>query len=627
VRKLARLCGTIGVENSMGSAHLNFGDLSKAMDVALDKRPASLVVLNGQLVNVCTGEIYPAGVAVAGNRIAKVGDVKHCAGEETVVVDAEGAYLLPGLIDTHIHVESTMLSMTRFAAAVLPRGTTSVMCDLHEVGLVAGLNGIREVVEEARALPFKEWLSVCFEVPMTPTKVETVGGRFSKKVLKEMLTWPEAVGWDELSVPMLLSKDIDIVDKIARARELGKVTDGPCGIIDDPKRVIPACICAGVDYSHEGEWTTDGELEMLRDGMRVNFIEGGNVWMQNLKNQAKVITERHVQSRHISFATDDLSAEDIAERGHIDHHVRRAIEEGIDPVNAIQIGTLNAAELFRLDHTIGSITPGRYADILLVRKLEEFKVDTTISMGQVAAKNGTMVIELPKPRYTRTLTGTVRLKRKLRPTDFLVRTKPHLKSVRVRTLVSNEELRGFRNGEAVLQVKNGVILPSIQNDVVLIAVAERHRASGRVSTGFASGLGLRVGGIGTTVAHDHHNIVLIGTTPEEMAFAGNEIARMHGGQVAVSNGSVLNSIPLPIVGLMADLDVQTMAEKVRSMKATLRGMGCKLTHPFMHLGFFTGALTGWGWETGRYNITDKGWVDLERQKILTPVISEGERAK
>ncbi|MGA2625601.1 MAG: adenine deaminase C-terminal domain-containing protein [Candidatus Bathyarchaeia archaeon] len=605
----------------MGSSRLNFDELSQAMDVALDKRPASLVVLNGQIVNVCTGEIYAGGVAVAGNRIAKMGDVKHCVGDRTVVVDAEGAYLVPGLIDTHIHIESTMLSMTRFAEAVLPRGTTSVMCDLHEVGLVAGLRGIREIVEEARRLPFKEWLSVCFEIPMTPSKVETVGGHFSKEALKKMLTWPEAVGWDELSVPMLLSKNADVVDKIARARELGKVTDGPCGIVEDPQRVISACVCAGVDYSHEGEWTTKGELEMLRDGMRVNFIEGGNVWMQNLKNQAKVITEHHVQSRHISFATDDLSAEDIAERGHIDHDVRRTIEEGVDPVTAIQIGTLNAAELFRIDYAIGSITPSRYADILLVRRLEEFKVDTTISMGKVVAKNGTMVMHLPKTRYTPTLTQTVRLKRKLRAADFLIRTKKNVKKVRVHTLVSNEELRGFRNGEAVLDVENGVVLPSIQQDVILIAVAERHRASGRVSAGFAFGLGLKMGAIGTTVAHDHHNIVLIGTTPDDMAFAGNEIARMHGGQVAVSEGKVLNSLPLPIVGLMADIDVQTMAEKIKSMKETLRGMGCKLTHPFMHLGFFTGALTGWGWETGRYNITDKGWVDLERQKILSPIIS------
>jgi adenine deaminase len=591
------------------------------MDVALDKRPASLVVLNGQIVNVCTGEMYAGGVAVAGNRIAKVGDVKHCVAERTVVVDAEGAYLVPGLIDTHIHIESTMLSMTRFAEAVLPRGTTSVMCDLHEVGLVAGLRGIREIVEEARRLPFKEWLSVCFEIPMTPSKVETVGGHFSKEALKKMLTWPEAVGWDELSVPMLLSKNADVVDKIACARKLGKVTDGPCGIVEDPQRNIPACVCAGVDYSHEGEWTTKGELEMLRAGMRVNFIEGGNVWMQNLKNQAKVITEHHAQSRHISFATDDLSAEDIAERGHIDHHVRRAIEEGVDPVTAIQIGTLNAAELFRIDHAIGSITPSRYADILLVRRLEEFKVDTTISMGKVVAKNGTMTIKLHKARYTPTLTETVRLKRKLRPTDFLIRTKKNAKNVRVQTLVSNEELRGFRNGEAVLDVENGVILPSVQQDVVLIAVAERHTASGRVHAGFASGLGLKTGAIGTTVAHDHHNIVLIGTTPEDMAFAGNEIARMQGGQIAVANGKVLNSLPLPIVGLMADIDVQTMTEKIQSMKETLRGMGCKLTHPFMHLGFFTGALTGWGWETGRYNITDKGWVDLERQKIISPIIA------
>lgn len=604
----------------MGSHRLNFEELSNAMDVALDKRPASLVVLNGEIVNVCTGETYPGGVAVAGNRIAKIGDVKHCVGEKTVVVDAEGKYLVPGLIDTHIHIESTMLSMTRFAEAVLPIGTTSVMCDLHEVGLIAGLRGIREIVEAARELPFKEWLVVCFEIPMTPSKVETVGGRFSKGDLMKMLTWPEAVGWDELSVPMLLSKNRDVVDKIACARKLGKVTDGPCGIVEDPDRVIPACVCAGVDYSHEGEWTTKGELAMLRNGIRVNFIEGGNVWMQNLKNQAKVITEHRVQSRHISFATDDLSAEDIVERGHIDHDVRRAVEEGIDPVTAIQMGTLNAAELFRIDHAIGSITPSRYADILLVPKLEEFKVDTTISMGKVVAKNGKMVIDLPKPRYTPILMKTVKLKRKLRSTDFLVRIKENVKNVKVETLVCNEEVRGFRNGDAVLEVENGVILPNVKNDLLLVAVAERHSASGRVSVAFCSGVGLNMGALGTTVAHDHHNIVLIGTNPDDMAFAGNEIARMHGGQVAVANGKVLDSIPLPIVGMMADIDVQTMTEKIKSMKKTLRNMGCKLTHPFMHLAFFTGALTGWGWETGRYNITDKGWVDLETQKIISPVI-------
>jgi len=604
----------------MASSRLNFDELSAAMDVALDKRPASLVVLNGEIVNVCTGEIYSGGVAVAGNRIAKVGDVKRCIGEKTIVVDAEGSHLVPGLIDTHIHIESTMLSMTRFAEAVLPRGTTSVMCDLHEVGLVAGLRGIREIVEQARKLPFKEWLSVCFEVPMTPSKLETVGGRFSTEDLMKMLTWPEAVGWDELSVPMLLSKNRDVVKKIACARELGKVTDGPCGIVEDPQRVIPACVCAGVDYSHEGEWTTKGELEMLRSGMRVNFIEGGNLWMQNLKNQAKVITEHRVDSRHISFATDDLSAEDIVERGHIDHHVRKAIEAGIDPVTAVQLGTLNAAELFRIDHAVGSITPGRYADILLVPKLEEFNVHTTISMGMIVAKDGKMVVGLPKPRYTPTLTRTVKLRRKLRAADFSVRIKKNVKNVRVQTLLCDEEVRGFRNGEEVLQVEDGLILPSVQNDVLLIAVAERHRATGRISVGFATGLGFKKGAIGTTVAHDHHNIVLIGTNADDMAFAGNEIARMQGGQVAVANRKVLNRIPLPIVGMMADVDVHTMAEQIKSMKETLRGMGCKLMHPFMHLGFFTGALTGWGWETGRYNITDKGWVDLETQKIVTPII-------
>ena len=356
------------------------------IDTALGRRPADLVVLNGKLVNVCTKEIYEAGVAITGEKIAAVGDVDHCIGKNTKIVDVRGKFLVPGLIDGHIHVESTMLTLTRFASAVLPHGTTSVMTDLHEIETVAGMEGVKEMLEEAKRTPLKVFLTVFFQIPQAPG-LETVGFEIKPENVKELLRRPDAVSLSEVGPHPIFAGDERVYECIDYTLLQRKVVNGVlCG---QKGKAISAAAAAGLMDDHEA-WTTEEALDRIRMGMRVMMREGTNVFTKNLESCLKLITQYKLDARHCCMITDDVDALDLFEKGHMDHLVKRAMEEGADPVTAIQMASINPAEQYHVDDRIGSISPGKYADVLVVNDLRDFDVEKVMVNGKLIAENKKM---------------------------------------------------------------------------------------------------------------------------------------------------------------------------------------------------------------------------------------------
>jgi len=471
----------------------------KLILVALGKEPADLAIINGNLVNVVTKEIYEGGVAVANGKIAAIGDVKYTIGSRTKVIDAKGAYITPGLIDGHIHVETSLMTYSRFAEAVLPHGTTAVMCDFHEVGVVAGIEGIKAMVEEARKTPLKLYLTVPVRIPFHPG-LETVGGEIGPREVEELLKLPEAVGLSEIVAMNVLLGDPNYL----KALELGKAfkvtLEGHAPALKD--QMLSAYAALGIRSDHES-FTTEEALQRIRNGMRLMMREGSVA--KNLHETVKVIVEKKVDPRYAIMITDDVDAHDILRDGHLDHLIRRAVEEGVDPITALQMVTINTAENYRVDHEVGVLAPGRYADILLVDDLAKFNVKIVIANGEIIARNGKII-------------------RKIAP------------------------------------------------------------------------------------------IIVLGVNLKDMAYAVNRIVELQGGQVVVENGEVITELPLPIAGLMSDEPPSSIAEKVEKLKKAAQKLGSTIYHPFMFLVFITLAAIP------QYAITDKGLVDVMKQKLISPII-------
>ncbi|MFO7850778.1 MAG: amidohydrolase family protein, partial [Spirochaetia bacterium] len=378
------------------------------MTAALGATPADLAITNGRVVNVYSKEIYPGGVAVSGTRIVAVGDVDYCIGEDTEVIDAQGRLILPGFIDGHIHPESANLSIGAFADIVLRHGTTTVMADMHEVGVVAGLEAIEAVLEEGKQTDLKIYFVVPSHVPFSPG-LETSGGVFDSNTIEKAFSREDAVGLSEIVGPYLLSGDEELGKAIDIAKKMGKSLQGHLPEMKGP--AMNACMAAGVSTDHESLGTEDA-VERIRAGAHLMMREGSAA--RNLVECLKAITEKGLDPGTSSIVTDDLHTIDAVDRGHLDDSLRTAVKSGIDFVTAVRMVTLNAARAFNLDREIGSLAPGRRADILLAEGADEsFRVDTVISDGRVSVKEGKSLRPYTKVQHASVLLDTVRLKKEL----------------------------------------------------------------------------------------------------------------------------------------------------------------------------------------------------------------------
>jgi adenine deaminase len=584
----------------------------KLAKVAMGNAFADIVIKNGTLVNVYSGELIAhMDVAVAEGRVAFVGHADHTIGDQTFVIDAAGKYIAPGFLDGHMHVESTMLSVTEFAKAALPKGTTGIFMDPHEIANVFGSEGVRLMHEEGQQLPLKVFTTFPSCVPAT-TDLEDAGASLEVKDIEEGLQWDNVVGLGEvMNFPGVVYGDPKMCGEIEATMNSGKAVTGHFPSEDD--RMLQAYIASGVTSDHETVTREQG-LHKVRMGMHL-MIREGSAW-HDVKEVIKVVTEDKVNTSNISLVTDDVSPQTLVEKGHLNHVVRRAIEEGVDPVTAIQMVTINVARYFNLDKDLGSITPGKCADILLLDDLQKVEPVTVITDGKVIFDHGKLVSEFPTYVYPAHIRSSMNVKRELTAEDFQLKSRGKEGRTNVNVIQVIENSARTAKMTATLSVEQGVIQPDIQQDVVRLACIERHRGTGEISLGFSSGFQLKAGAVASTVAHDSHNLIVMGIDEQDMAFAANELVKLGGGTIVVENGRVLAQVPLTIAGLMSDKSLLEVVEEVAQLEGAWNQIGCPLNAPFMTFSLIALPVIP------EIRISNRGLVDVTQFKLIDVELNE-----
>jgi adenine deaminase len=582
---------------------------------AAARRPADLAVRGGRLVNVFTEEIYPADVAIAGDRIVAVGDVGDYVGPETVTVDAAGHHLVPGLIDGHIHLECSKLSVTMFANTVVPCGTTSVVSGLDQIFVVAGLAGVREFLDEARQGPLSLLWAAPAKTPYTFPE-STVGFTLGPQQHQQAQAWPECVGIWETVQEFITERD----PKVLAALDLAARNRLPafgCAPMATGRR-LATLLCAGVRADHEC-YSAAETLEKLRSGMYVMLRESSVAHF--LDENIRALTEAGAKTDRVGFCTDDVTAYDVLRHGHLDRLVRMAIGHGIEPVKAIQMATINCAQIYRVDGQLGSISPGRLAHILLVGgDLAAFTVEKVIAKGRLVAEHGQMIEQAKPPARSPGLLRTFRC-RPAAPADFQVTADPGASSARVLSMQMSPDVPFVRKRrEVTLAVRDGVVHPDVEQDVLYVTVVERFGKTSHRPVAFVSGFGLREGAMASSSSPDDNNILCIGTSTADIATAVNRVAEAGGGQVVVRGGEVLAWLALPVGGIVADLPPAEMAAQEARLDDAARALGCKLPSPFMYMIFLSVTAIP------DYAMTDLGLIDCVSLRVISPVLeSEGGR--
>ncbi|MGO4336077.1 adenine deaminase [Labrys sp. KB_33_2] len=569
---------------------------------------ASLAVRGGRLVNVVSEEIYKADIAILGDRIIAVGDIADHIGPQTEIIDASGKYLCPGMIDGHLHVECSKLSITSFAKAVVPLGTTSIVTGLDQIIVVGGPAAAREFLDEARQTPLKVFWGAPCKTPYTMPR-STVGHYFGPQDHLATHHWPECVGIWETVREFIQEEDADVLKAIEIAEASRLPLLGCCPMTRGAR--LDAYQQARVRADHES-YTPEEMLEKLRAGMHVVVRESSISHF--LSDNLRIVTEMGVKAlRRISFCTDDVVASDILARGHLDNMVRMAIAMGISPMAAIQMATINGADALRIDDKVGSISPGRAADILLINDLRDFKIEAVIAKGALAARDGRMAVDLAPPTRSEALLHSIKLE-PIKPEEIAVPVTGAGDSADVLAIaVTPEKIFVRTRRDVTLPVKDGRVQADIGQNVQYITVVERYGKTRNRPVAFTSGFGLKAGAMASSTAPDDNNIICIGTDAEDMAVAINHLIANQGGQVVVRDGKVLEFLHLPIGGIVADIEPQAMAEKELRLDDAVRSLGCDLSWPFMYM--FVLQITA----IPDYAITDLGMVDCVNLKVISPL--------
>ncbi|MGG1573413.1 adenine deaminase [Fictibacillus sp. NRS-1165] len=589
----------------------------KLIDVLLDANQfADIVLKGGQFINVITREIYQADVAMKGEYILMVGDCEKLIGPATEVENVSGFYITPGFIDSHMHFESAMLTVTEFSKLSIPTGTTTLVADPHEIGNVLGVQGMREMVREAKTLPN----TVLFTVPcLTPDApgLETAGQDVTSAEMKTLLNDPHVQGIGEIqgfsnvrpvfeNAPELID---DLIASVSYAKSVGKTVEGNAPALFGEE--LAAHIISGGTHISCHETTTKEEMvEKLRFGVSVFMREGSS--QRNMAECIRAIKEEGMDSRRAILVSDDMVPEDLMKTGHMNEIVKRTIAQGIDPVEAIQMVTINPATHFGFKD-IGVLTPGKRADIAVISDLINMTVEKVYLSGKKAAEQQRLTVEIPAYTYPDSVKRSVKRK-PLKTNDLVLPSQSSRAKVRAIEVIPDQNLTGAREFE--LKVKDGLIQPCIQQDVLPLAVVERHGRSGRIGKTFLHGFKLKRGAIAESVAHDTHNIIVCGTNYEDMVTAVNRVIAMNGGLALINEGRVVGDMALNIGGLMTDeMTGMEVSEKIAELhRLTKEELGCGIHVPFMHLSFLS-LVTSPEWK-----ITDMGLIDVDRFQVIPTVL-------
>jgi len=534
-------------------------------------------VRNGRWVNVHSGEIIAGtDLAIVGGRFAYCGpNAAHAIGAGTKVVDAGGRYLVPGLCDAHMHVESGMVTVTEFARAVIPHGTTSMFIDPHEIANVLGLPGVRLMHDEAAAMPTNVFVEMPSCVPAAPG-LENAAVTLDENDVAEAMTWPNIIGLGEMmNFPGVAHNDPKMLAEIAATQRAGKTVGGHFASLE-LGRAFHGYLAAGPADDHEGT-RVDDAIARVRQGMRA-MLRFGSAWY-DVAPQIKAITEQGLDSRNFILCTDDRFATTLIKDGHIDDVVRYAIAHGLKPITAIQMASINTASHFGLERELGSITPGRRADVILTSDLTELPIEMVIAHGEVWAENGKLVQEIAAYPYPAFARDTVHVGRIIVPADFEIAAPSGKNSVTARVIGMIENKTNTRGLSRTLAVENGLVNADKAQDVAQAAVIERHTGSGRIANGFASGFGYTADcAVAATVAHDSHNMIVVGTNREDMAIAANRLQEVGGGFVVISKGKQLALVELPIAGMMSDERAEIVAAKAEQVRLAMVQCGCTMNN-------------------------------------------------
>jgi len=574
------------------------------VDVALERKKADLVIINSKLINVCTKEIQEnIDVAVVKGRIAKIGNCKNVIGDNTKVIDANGRYLAPAFMDAHMHIESSMMNVGEYAKAVIPHGTCGVFFDPHEICNVIGLNGVRYMLDDAKRTPLKAMLTTPSCVPAVPG-FEDTGAEIHPKDIAETMLWDECVGLGEMmNFPGICNSDKHTHDIVAETLKAGKVVTGHFPI-PDTGDMMDAYISAGIRCCHE---STRGEdaLEKMRMGMYA-FFRDGSAW-KDLRECAKAITVYHADSRFACLCTDDDHPHTLKSKGHLDHVIKKAIVEGISPIEAIQMVTINTATCFNLDHEIGSIAPSKCADICIIEDLTECKVNEVIIDGELVAKDGKMINEFKPYSYPSDALNTVHLN-KMTEEDFKIKAEGKKAKCTVIEIIPNKTITNEIEEE--LDIVDGSIQANVEKDCMKAVVFERHKRTGTKGFGFIKGFGIKDGALAQTVAHDAHNLLVVGTNDKDMTVAANALIECGGGLVAVKDGKVIGLVELPIAGLLSLDSLDVTNAKVENIEKAWKEMGSHVSSPFMTMGIVPLACIP------NIRLTNRGLVDCNTFKFV-----------
>ncbi len=579
-----------------------FEEIKTTVETGLGKHICDLKLENVQLVNVFSGEIYPSNIFVKDSRIVSIDpDVKL---EAVEVIDGQGAYAIPGFIDAHMHFESTMLSPEALSNEILPHGTTTICADLMEIANVAGAEGLEVMLRSIEDLPYRMIIEVPSRVPTAPG-LETTGAILDAHEVAKIMDWPESVSLGELDPSKILFVQEEYLHKVADTLARRKIVNGHA--IGRHGQELNVYASSGISDDHECV-TIDELTSRLRVGLKVMIREGSTE--RNVDELISGVLEHNLPTDNLMFCTDDKQVQDIRNEGHINYNVSKAIKLGMEPMTAIKLATINSAKHFRLEDEIGSITPGRLADILLVTDLNKLEPSHVFFEGKLVAQEGALLESCHSSEYPAWILDTVKLKNPITDQSFALPAKGTNKTTKVRVIDLVDKQIINRSASVILAVSNGLIEPSVSEDILKLAVVERYGKTGGVGVAFVRGFGLDKGALAYSMSHDHHNIVVVGTNDADMALAVNTVHEDKGGLSAVCNGEVLARMSLPIGGLMSPLSSDDVMKGVEIMNDAARKLGCTLPSPYMTLSFISLPTVP------AMGLTDFGLIDVLQHKLI-----------
>lgn len=590
-------------------------ELRKALiDVASGVLAPDLILAGARMLNVLSREILTVDIAIHGGRIAAVSPAGAGQWKKGRVEDLGGAFVSPGFIDPHVHVESSMLTMAEYSKASVQRGVTMIAADPHEIGNVLGIPGMRLMFEEAKTVPLRMVLRVPARIPAMPEWLETSGASIDVEETRALLEWPEAVCLaGDINPQLLLRKDEDQLRKIGLAAARGMTVSGQSPYLTGAS--LNAYAAAGPEDSHVAS-SVEEIVENQRVGLRTIFaIRPHRMHRPHLRELATLIREKGLDTRYLQFCTDDVYAHELLEDGHIDTRVLTAIEEGIDPMTAYQMATVNVAEGLRIHRDYGSITVGRHADLIVIGAMEKVDVKATMIGGEWVYRDGNHLTGERTFHYPDWAKQTMRVKGAVKPGDMAVGLSTNAGFARVRAIAvtapKSEE-------EFTLPIVEGRVMPDARQGVSAIVVIDRHKASGRIGKGFVSRFFLERGAIACTVSHDAHNLMVIGASHDDMAIAANRCIANGGGYVVALDGEVLFELPLPVAGLMSEEPLDLVAEETRKLVAIIHDrLGCPpMNRVLLRMNGLSLP------NIPNYGFTDFGMISTNDLVVLEPTLSE-----